>query len=156
MIDPGPGSGSGSGSGGWQAWHTISAAGAVKPGVALTVRSDGSQAAFVVRASDQTVLRLVDSGPSIYGWGQGFSTGAAGQPEAAYTGAGKPDLFVRAASGDIQVYEPSGAALRGAQTAASAGVTSLNPPGVAALPDQRLVVCVTAVDGAVRLYASTV
>ena len=144
------------GSGAWQSWHTISAAGAVKPGVALTVRSDGSQAAFVVRTSDQTVLRLLDSGPSSYGWGQSFSTGAAGQPEAAYTGTGKPDLFIRAASGDVQVYEPSGATLRGAQTTASAGVTSLDPPGIAALPDQRLVMCVTAADGAIRLYASTV
>jgi hypothetical protein len=148
--------GAGGGSGAWQSWHTISAAGTVKPGVALTVRSDGSQAAFVIRASDQTVLRLLDSGPSVYGWGQSFSTGAVGQPEAGYTGAGKPDLFVQTDSGDIQLYEPTGATLRGAQATASAGVTSLNPPGIAALPDQRLVVCVTAADGAVRLYASTV
>ena len=152
----GGGTGSGSGSGGWQAWHTVSAAGAVKPGVALAVRADGSQAAFVIRSSDQTVLRLLDSGPSGYGWGESFPTGAAGQPGAVYSGAGKPDLFVRAATGDIRVYEPSGATLRGAQTTAFAGVTSAGPPGVAALPDQRIIVCVTAADGTVRLYASTV
>lgn len=156
---PGAGAGTGGGAGSWQPWHSISAAGTVKPGVALAARSDGSsQAAFVVRASDMAVLRLTNSGTSVWNWNwsQGFSTGAVGQPEAAFSGAGKPDLFVQAASGDVQVYQPSGANLRGAEAAASAGVASRNPPGIAALPDQRLVVCVTAADGTVRLYASTV
>jgi serine/threonine-protein kinase len=152
----GAGTGTEAGTGAWQAWHVISAAGTVKPGVALAARPDGAQAAFVVRASDQAVLRLSNAGSSAYAWGQSFSTGAVGQPESAYTGAGKPYLFVQTAAGDIQIYEPSGSNLRGAQTTASAGVTSHNPPGVAALPDRRLVVCVTAADGAVRLYASTV
>jgi hypothetical protein len=148
----------GTADGSWQTWRTISAAGTVKPGVAYAARADGTQAAFVIRSSDLVVLRLLNSGSSSYNynWGSSFSTGAVGQPEASFISAGKPYLFVQSASDDVQVYEPSGATLRGAQTVTSAGVTSHNPPGVAALPDQRLIIAVTAHDGSVRLYASTV
>jgi serine/threonine protein kinase len=140
----------------WQAWHAISAAGSVKPGVALTARADGTQAAFAVRASDQAVLSLLNPGASPYAWGPAYSTGAVGQPEASFAANGAPDLFIRSASGDVQVYMLSAANAHSSRAAASAGVTSHNPPGVAALPDKRLLLAVTADDGSVRLYAETV
>ncbi|HEV3171929.1 MAG TPA: protein kinase [Actinocrinis sp.] len=150
-------SGSGAAGAAWQTWHAISAAGSVKPGVALTARADGAQAAFAVRASDQAVLSLLNAGASPYAWGPAYSTGAVGQPEASFVANGAPDLFVRSASGDVQVYVLSGANAHSPRTAASAGVTSRNPPGVAVtLPDQRLILAVTADDGSVRLYAETV
>jgi len=149
-------SGSSAADAAWQTWHAISAAGSVKPGVALTARADGTQAAFAVRASDQAVLSLLNPGASPYAWGPAYSTGAVGQPEASFAANGAPDLFIRSASGDVQVYMLSAANAHSSRAAASAGVTSHNPPGVAALPDKRLLLAVTADDGSVRLYAETV
>jgi hypothetical protein len=140
----------------WQTWHAISAAGSVKPGVALAARPNGNQAVFVVRASDQAVLGLLNSGASPYAWGPAYATGAVGQPEASFAANGTPDLFVRSASGAVEVYELTGASTHSPRTGAAAGVTSNTPPGVAALPDQRLLLAVTADDGSVRLYAESV
>ena len=140
----------------WQTWHAISAAGSVKPGVALTARTDGNQAAFAVRASDEAVISLLNPGASPYAWGQAYATGAVGQPEASFAANGAPDLFIRSASGAIQIYELTGASTHSPRTAEPAGVTSNNPPGVAALPNQRLLLAVTAGDGSVRLYAESV
>ncbi|MGH3416877.1 MAG: protein kinase domain-containing protein, partial [Actinocrinis sp.] len=101
--------GYGSSTGSWLSWHYVSGAGKVKPDVALAVRSDGMLAAYVVRASDLAVLRLVNSGY----WSSDWPTGAVGHPEAAFTGgdSGKPYLFIQSISGDVQVYEPTGANL---------------------------------------------
>lgn len=138
--------------GSWQPWHTIGGAGAIKPDVALAARADGALAAYVIRASDLSVLRVTYDGS----WSDGFPTGAVGQPEAAYTSAGKPYLFIRSVTGDVQVYEPSGADLRGSINWAPVGVTSRNPVGVTPAPGLGLVLVTIAQDGTVRLYRSAV
>jgi serine/threonine protein kinase len=141
-------SGIGAVGGAWQQWRAVPAAGSIKPEVALAERADGAMAAYVIRASDLAVLRVVNDGHWEYGW----PTGAVGRPEAAYIRAGKPYLFIRAVSGDVQVFEPSGANLKGSMTWVPAGVTSQNPVGVAEDPDHGLVLAVTAADGSVQLY----
>ncbi len=145
-------SGSGAATGTWQPWHTVASAGAIKPDVALTIRSDGTMAAYVIRSSDLAVLRLINDGS----WGYTYPTGAVGHPEAAYTNTGKPYLFIQSVSGGVQVYEPSGANLHGTMTWAPVGVTSQNPAGVTQIPGLGLVMTATAPDGTVRLYRSSV
>jgi hypothetical protein len=138
--------------GAWQAWHTVPAAGTIKPDVALTESTDGTLAAYVIRASDLAVLRVVNDGRWEYGW----QTGGVGHPEAAYIRSGKPYLFIRTVSGDVHVYEPSGANLKGTFTWVSAGVSSPNPIGVWEDPGSGLVMAVSADDGSVRLYTWSV
>jgi hypothetical protein len=138
--------------GSWQPWHTVSSAGTIKPDVALTTSSDGTLAAYVIRASDLAVLRLINDGS----WGYTWPTGAVGQPEAAYTNTGKPYLFIQSISRDVQVYEPSGADLHGSMNWAPVGVTSQNPAGVTQVPGLGVVMTTTAPDGTVRLYISSV
>jgi hypothetical protein len=138
----------------WEDWRTVSEAGPVKPGVALTVASDGTLAAYVIRATDLAVLRVVNDG----GWEYGYPTGAVGVPEAAYMGNGRPYLFVQTISDDIQVYEPGGSGkdLSGSMNWEYAGVTSYNPPGVLEIPGHGLVLTTTTSDGSVQLYTSPV
>ncbi len=145
-------SGTGTPSGTWQPWRAVSSAGPIKPDVALAIRADGTMAAYVVRSPDLAVLRLTNNGY----WNSTYPTGAVGQPEAAYTNDGKPYLFIQSVSGDVQVYEPSGADLRGTFTWAPVGVTSQNPVGVTPLPGQGLVMTTTAPDGTIHLYSSAV
>ncbi|MGH3416148.1 MAG: hypothetical protein ACRDSS_06765, partial [Actinocrinis sp.] len=144
--------GYGSSTGSWLSWHYVSGAGKVKPDVALAVRSDGMLAAYVVRASDLAVLRLVNSGY----WSSNWPTGAVGHPEAAFTGgdSGKPYLFIQSISGDVQVYEPTGANLHGSMNWLPVGVTSQNPVGVTPVTGTGLVMTTTATDGTVRLYTA--
>jgi len=127
-------------------------AGSIKPDVAVAARSDGTLAAYVIRASDLAVLRLINDGR----WGSTFPTGAVGQPEAAYTNTGKPYLFIQSVSGDVQVYEPSGANLRGSMNWSPVGVISQNPVGVTPVAGLGLVLAVTGADGTVRLYSTGV
>jgi hypothetical protein len=138
--------------GAWQAWHTVSSAGSIKPNVAVAARSDGTLAAYVIRASDAADLRLMNTGY----WGATWPTGAVGQPEAGYTSAGQPYLFIQSVSGDVQVYEPSGANLHGSMNWAPVGVTSQNPVGVTPVPGLGLVLATTGADGGVRLYRTGV
>jgi serine/threonine-protein kinase len=144
--------GSGTPTGTWQSWHSVSSAGSIKPDVAVAVRSDGTLAAYVIRASDLADLRLMNDGR----WSATWPTGAVGQPEAGYTSDGKPYLFIQSVSGDVQVYKPSGANLHGSMSWAPVGVTSQNPVGVTAVQDLGLVLTATAADGTVRLYSSRV
>lgn len=145
-------SGSGAPGGGWQSWRSVGGAGSIKPGVALALRSDGTMAAYVIRASDLAVLRVMNDG----GWSYGFPTGAVGQPEAGYTSAGRPYLFIQSVTDDVQVYEPSGADLHGSIDWAPVGVTSRNPVGVTPVAGLGLVLATTAQDGTVHLYRSGV
>jgi hypothetical protein len=140
--------GSGTPSGRWGTWHVISSAGSIKPGVAVAAREDGTLAAYVIRASDLADLRLINDRY----WTPTWPTGAVGQPEAGYTSGGKPYLFIQSISGDVQVYEPSGANLRGSMNWSPVGVTSQNPVGVTRVPDLGLVLAATGADGTVRLY----
>jgi hypothetical protein len=118
--------------------------------VAVAVRSDGTQAAYVVRASDLADLRLMNDGR----WSATWPTGAVGQPEAGYAGDGEPYLFIQSVSGDVQVYKPSGANLHGSMSWSPVGVTSQNPVGVTPVQGLGLVLTATAPDGTVRLYSS--
>ena len=114
----------------WQPWRMVSSAGPIKPDVALAIGTDGTMAAYVIRSPDLAIMRLMNTGY----WSYAFPTGAVGQPEAAYTNSGKPYLFIQSVSGDVQVYEPSGADLHGSMSWVPAGVTSQNPVGVTPLP----------------------
>jgi hypothetical protein len=142
--------GMGASNGVWQPWHSVSGAGSIKPDVALAIGSDGTLAAYVVRSSDLADLRVINDGR----WGNSFPTGAVGHPEAAYASSGKPYLFIRSVSGDVQVYKPSGANLHGSMSWSPTGVTSQNPVGVTPVPGLGLVLTTVAADGAVRLYTS--
>jgi len=144
--------GSGTPTGSWQPWRSVSSAGSIKPGVAVAVGSDGTLATYVIRASDLADLRLMNDGY----WSATWPTGAVGQPEAGYTSGGKPYLFIQSVSGDVQVYQPSGANLRGSMSWSPVGVTSQNPVGVTPVPDLGLVLAATAADGTVRLYSTSV
>ncbi len=136
----------------WQSWHYVSGAGKIKPDVALAARSDGMLAAYVIRASDLAVLRLVNSGS----WSSGWPTGAVGQPEAAFTSGatGKPYLFIQSVDGDVQVYEPTGANLHGSMKWLPIGVTSRNPVGVTPVKGTGIVMTTTGSDGTVHLYTA--
>jgi hypothetical protein len=142
--------GTGTPTGTWQSWHAVTSAGTIKPDVAVAVRSDGTQAAYVVRASDLADLRLMNDGR----WSATWPTGAVGQPEAGYAGDGEPYLFIQSVSGDVQVYKPSGANLHGSMSWSPVGVTSQNPVGVTPVQGLGLVLTATAPDGTVRLYSS--
>jgi Protein kinase domain len=139
--------------GSWDPWHTVDEAGTVKPGVALTVSADGTLAAYVIRAADLAVLRVVYDGSS---WDYGYPTGAVGVPEAAYMADGRPYLFVQTITDDVQIYKPGGEGtdLSGSMNWAYLGVTSNNPPGVLEVPGHGLVVAATGANGSVRLYTS--
>jgi hypothetical protein len=106
-------------------------------------------AAYVTRASDAAVLRVVDDGY----WESAWPTGAVGQPAAAYTADGRPYLFVQAITDDIQVFEPSGSDLHGTMNWVTAGVTTRNPPGVGN-SGSAIAITAVAADGSVGVYAS--
>jgi hypothetical protein len=144
--------GSGAATGSWQPWKYVDNAGSIKPGVALAIRADGTLAAYVIRASDLAILRLINDGS----WSYTFPTGAVGQPEAGYTSGGKPYLFIQSVAGDVQVYEPTGANLRGSMTWSPVGVTSQNPVGVSPAAGLGLVLATTSADGTVHLYRTGV
>jgi serine/threonine protein kinase len=137
------------GSADWADWQVIGAAGPVKPGLALAVRPDGTLSAFVTRARDAAVLRVVDDG----GWESAWPTGAVGRPAAAYTAGGQPYLFVQEITGDIQIFEPSGADLHGTMNWTTAGVTTANPPGVGN-DGAAITLTVLAADGTVDVYTT--
>jgi hypothetical protein len=144
--------GSGTADGSWQPWRYVGSAGAIKPNVALAIRTDGTMAAYVIRASDLADLRLISDGS----WSYTFPTGAVGQPEAGYTSGGKPYLFIQSVAGDVQVYEPTGADLHGSMKWSPVGVTSQSPVGVTPAPGLGLVLATTAADGTVHLYRTGV
>lgn len=133
----------------WQDWQTVAAAGPVKPGLALAGLANGSMAAFVTRARDAAVLRVSYDGQ----WEPAWPTGAVGLPAAGYAANGRPYLFVQEITGDIQVFEPSGADLHGTMNWVIAGVTTHNPPGVGN-DGAALTVTTVGPDGSVGVYSA--
>ena len=141
--------GSGGPGGAWSDWRTVSGAGSVDPDVALAAGPGGTLAAYVLRASDAAVMRVMYQDGH---WGYAWPTGAVGLPEAAYTDSGKPYLFLRTVDGDVQVFEPTGADLRGSMNWVFAGVATQNPPGVGPVPGLGVVLTTVAPDGSVQLF----
>jgi serine/threonine-protein kinase len=133
----------------WQPWRQVAGAGPVDPSVALAGAPDGTLAAYVLRASDAAVMRVMYQDDH---WGYAWPTGAVGTPEATYTNGGKPYLFIQTVDGDVQVFEPTGADLRGSMNWAFAGITSSGPVGATAVGGLGVVLCATAADGSVLLY----
>ena len=142
-------SGTGAPGSSWQPWRQVPGAGSVNPNVALAGAPDGTLAAYVLRASDAAVMRVMYQGGH---WGYAWPTGAVGIPEAAYTNGGKPYLFIQTVDGDVQVFEPTGADLKGSMNWSFAGITSANPVGATAAPGLGVVLAATASDGSVHLY----
>jgi hypothetical protein len=133
----------------WQSWRQVPGAGSVNPNVALAGAPDGTLAAYVLRASDAAVMRVMYQDDH---WGYAWPTGAVGIPEAAYTNGGKPYLFIQTVDGDVQVFEPTGADLRGSMNWAFAGISSADPVGATTVPGLGVVLSATAADGSVLLY----
>jgi hypothetical protein len=112
----------------------------------------GAIAVYVVRASDGATMRVYDDGG---GWQYAWPTGAAGQPATAYAADGNPDLFVLSASAGAQVFEFSGADLRGTMNWVSAGVDTADPPGVTSVPGGGVALAAVNDDGSVSVYTTT-
>ena len=136
--------------GGFSGWQRLPQAGPILPQVALTSRG-AALAAYVVRAADGATLRVYDDGS---GWQYAWPTGAAGQPATTYATDGHPDLFVLSASAGVQVFEFSGADLHGTMSWVSAGVDTVNPPGVTAMPGGGVVLSAVSTNGAVDVYTT--
>jgi serine/threonine protein kinase len=132
------------------AWQQLPQAGLIEPQVAVAAH-DGAVAVYVVRASDGATMRVYDDGK---GWQYAWPTGAAGQPATAYAADGDPDLFVLSASAGVQVFEFSGAELRGTMNWASAGVAAVGPPGVTSVPSGGVALAAVNGDGSVSVYTT--
>ena len=132
-------------------WTTLPQAGLIQPQVAVAAHG-GAIAVYVVRASDGATMRVYDDGG---GWQYAWPTGAAGQPATAYAADGNPDLFVLSASAGAQVFEFSGADLRGTMNWVSAGVDTADPPGVTSVPGGGVALAAVNDDGSVSVYTTT-
>jgi Protein kinase domain len=132
-------------------WKVLAQGGLIEPQVAVAVH-DGAVAVYVVRASDGATMRVYNDGK---GWQYAWPTGAAGQPATAYAADGHPDLFVLSASAGVQVFEFSGTDLRGTMNWTSAGVSTVNPPGVTGVPDGGVALSAVNTDGSVSVYTTT-
>jgi hypothetical protein len=133
-------------------WTAVPQAGQIEPQVAVAAHS-GDIAVYVVRASDGATMRVYDDGD---GWQYAWPTGAAGQPATAYAADGNPDLFVLSASAGVQVFEFSGADLRGTMNWVSAGVGALGPPGVTGgVPGGGVALAAVNRSGSVSVYTTT-
>jgi len=137
--------------GGFAGWTALPQAGLIEPQVAVAAHADAI-AVYVVRASDGATMRVYDDGG---GWQYAWPTGAAGQPATAYAADGNPDLFVLSASAGVQVFEFSGADLRGTMNWVSAGVDTVNPPGVTSVPGGGVALAAVNDDGSVSVYTTT-
>jgi serine/threonine-protein kinase len=131
-------------------WQPLPQAGKIQPQVAAA-SSGGKVAVYVVRASDGATLRVYDDGT---GWQDAWPTGAAGQPATAYAADGNPDLFVLSASAGVQVFEFSGADLHGTMSWVSAGVGTVNPPGVTSVPGGGVELTTVSTNGAVDVFST--
>ena len=136
--------------GAFAGWHPLPQAGSIQPQVAAASQN-GAVAVYVVRASDGATLRVYDDGS---GWQYAWPTGAAGQPATTYATDGHPDLFVLSASAGVQVFRFSGADLHGTMSWVSAGVDTVNPPGVTAMPGGGVVLSAVSTNGAVDVYTT--
>lgn len=115
----------------------------------LAVAAHGSDiAVYCVRATDGATMR-------VYDWQSPWPTGAAGQPATAYAADGKPDLFVLSASAGVQVFEFSGADLHGTMNWVSAGVNTINQPGVTSVPTGGVALAAVGGDGSVDVYTTS-
>ncbi len=137
-------------SGVFTGWQVLPQAGTIEPQVAATSLGD-KLAVYVVRASDGATMRVYDDGT---GWQYAWPTGAADQPATAYAADGRPDLFVLSNSAGVQVFEFSGPDLHGTMTWVSAGVSAVNPPGVASAPGGGVDLAAVGSDGSVAVYAT--
>ena len=133
------------------AWTTLPQAGQIDSQVAVAAHGS-AVAVYVVRASDSATMRVYDDGG---GWQYAWPTGAAGQPATAYAADGNPDLFVLSASAGAQVFEFSGADLRGTMNWVSAGVDTVNPPGATSVPGGGVALAAVSDDGSVSIYMTT-
>ena len=136
--------------GAFAGWQPLPQAGSIQPQVAATSQN-GTVAVYVVRASDGATLRVYDDGG---GWQSAWPTGAVGQPATAYAADGHPDLFVLSASAGVQVFQFSGADLHGTMSWVSAGVETVNPPGVTAVPGGGVVLTTVSGNGAVDVFTT--
>lgn len=119
----------------WDPWAPVPGVGNVGPGVALVPDAATSGfTAYVVRASDETVLAISASGKE---WDAPKSTPLTGAPTAAETGDGTQWVFVRGSGGAVRVMNGSGQAGAG-------GLQTALPPSAAATADGKIAI-VTAV-----------
>ena len=132
-------------------WQALPQAGLIDPQVAVAAHGNDI-AVYVVRASDGATMRVYNNGG---GWQDAWPTGAAGQPATAYAADGNPDLFVLSASAGLQVFEFSGADLQGTMNWVSAGVNSVDPPGVTGVPDGGVALAGVNSDGTVSVYTTS-
>ena len=132
-------------------WQALPQAGLIDPQVAVAAHGNAI-AVYVVRASDGATMRVYDNGG---GWQSAWPTGAAGQPATAYAADGNPDLFVLSASAGLQVFEFSGADLQGTMSWVSAGVNTVDPPGVTGVPGGGVALAGVNSDGSVSVYTTS-
>jgi hypothetical protein len=115
----------------WDSWASVPGVGNVGPGVALVPDAATSGfTAYVVRASDQTVLAISASGKE---WDAPKSTPLSGAPTAAATGDGTQYVFVRGSGGAVRVMNGSGQAGAG-------GLQTALPPSAAATADGKIAI----------------
>jgi len=132
-------------------WQALPQAGLIDPQVAVAAHGNAI-AVYVVRASDGATMRVYDNGG---GWQSAWPTGAAGQPATAYAADGNPDLFVLSASAGLQVFEFTGADLQGTMSWVSAGVNTVDPPGVTGVPGGGVALAGVNSDGSVSVYTTS-
>ena len=132
------------------AWQQLPQAGLIHPQVAVAAHA-GAVAVYVVRASDGATLRVYNDGT---GWQAAWPTGAAEAPATAYAADGNPDLFVLSASAGVQVFEFSGDDLHGTMNWTSAGVSTVNAPGVTSVPTGGVALTAVNDDGSVTVYTT--
>ena len=132
-------------------WQALPQAGLIDPQVAVAAHGS-AVSVYVVRASDGATMRVYNDGG---GWQDAWPTGAAGQPATAYAADGHPDLFVLSASAGLQVFQFSGADLQGTMNWVSAGVTTVEPPGVTGVPGGGVALAAVNSDGSVSVYTTT-
>ena len=132
-------------------WKVLPQAGLIEPQIAVAAHG-GAIAVYVVRASDGATMRVYQNGGD---WQYAWPTGAAGAPATAYAADGHPDLFVLSASAGLQVFEFSGADLRGTMNWAAAGVDAVDAPGVTSVPSGGVALAAVNADGSVSVYTTT-
>jgi len=135
----------------FSAWQQLPEAGLIDPQIAVAAHG-GAIAVYVVRASDGATMRVYNDGK---GWQYAWPTGAAGAPATAYAADGDPDLFVLSASAGVQVFEFSGADLRGTMNWVSAGVAAVNQPGVTSVPSGGVALATVNADDSVSVYTTS-
>ena len=128
-------------------WDIIKCPGGCQDGQCLKAPCEASER----KCEGSLVYECLDDGS---GWQYAWPTGAAGQPATAYAADGHPDLFVLSASAGVQVFRFSGQDLHGTMNWVSAGVQTVNPPGVTTMPGGGVVLSTVSTDGQVDLFTT--